>query len=290
MKTMLSNLKRLLGKRSKGFTLIEMVISVALLGILVTGVVMFMSPVMDMIQSNKKNARATMLAETINSYVMGNLSKAKIVYIFAGQNVDSIIKDGPLTFDSYAGNITTLFGPGKYADENEVRCMGMVWMKDNSPTGANRKKLMLVNCKVDSKTLKIDKKADVVQVFDDALYSDLYPTIHLDIVKNASGDIVNSYEVTTNVYVTPKCYNTIQELRDINPVYKSTSYVNCPGLSGAYTRKGQLYPTTISGALTEEEDKIQASIDTWYDVDNGFTDGTNNYFYTDTLIYYVVEK
>lgn len=288
MKTMLSTLKRRLRKRNKsGFTLIEVIIAMSLLGLLVTGVITFISPVMQMVQNNKKNARATMLAEAINTYITGNIKSAKIVETFAGQNLDDVMTNGASTFSSDALNITTLFTPGTYADENEIRCMGMVWMDDNSSNGGGRKKLMLVNCRVDN-DLKI---TSYEPVFDDALYSELYPIIHIDSVDSESGGKANGYEVVTEVYVTPRCYNVISpDARNIGANFTGTTYIQCVNLSAAYSKVGQTYPTFTTGS---EEERQQGSIDHWYDWgtgSNGFTDGTNNYFYTDTFIYYVVPR
>lgn len=302
------NLKRLLSKRNKsGFTLIEVIIAMALLGILVTGVVMFASPILTMVSNNKKNAQANMLSESINTYIMGNIRSARIVEIFAGQNLDYIMEHGPdHVYPSEAGNITTLFSGGSstYAAENEIRCMGMVWLDDDSATGAGRKKLMLVNCKVD-KHLNI---LSYEKVFDDSLYSGLYPTLHIDTIKTASGATSeNGYEIVSKVYMNPNCYNVLQNVREQSgPNFTGTTYVQCVNLSAAYTKKGQLYPpspiTTGSsepGATAEMHElaRQQQAIQHYYDwsaetntASNGFYENGSQYFYTDTFIYYVVPK
>lgn len=302
MKTMLSNLRLLLRKRNKGFTLIEMVIAVALLGILVSGIVMFMSPIMDMIKNNKKNARATMLAETINTYIMGTLSKAKVVEVFAGQSiVDAMQAGGPTRINTDYYDVLT----DKATADDEIRCIAMVWREDKSPTGAGRKKLMLVNCKVGENgqilcdpsnpatTPDVDKLSSV---FDDSLYSDLYTTLTVaSVVKDDVDDDgnpvpVNAYAITTKVFANPSCYNTTKGLRTTEANYTSTTYVNCPGLLiNDLDKTGTSYPSFVNPAIPEE-DQIHASMAVWYKGDNGFTDGTHNYFYTDTLIYYLVEK
>lgn len=302
MKTMLSNLKRLLRKRNNGgFTLIEVVIAMALLGVLVTGVMMFMSPIITMVQNNKKNARATLLSEAINTYVMGNLSKAKIVTTFAGSNLDEVMSSGSATFDMVETiDLKIKFSPGNdYSLKNEIRCMGMVWLDDNSPTGAGRKKLMLVNCKVDQASLKI---LSYEPVFDDSMYSDLYPTLLVNDIYSEPDEDGNtkplpSYEIVSKVYVSPDCYNTTRGIREAtNPNFTGTTYVTPLGLEltppppqeGGIPFGQRTYPMGVTG--TTENDLINASLNMWYDTTNGFTDGTSNFFYPDTFIYYVVEK
>ena len=67
MKKLIKLLKR--RRKNSGFTLVEMVISCGLLGILVVGITLFISPVLQSAASNEVNVRATLLADTVNNYI-----------------------------------------------------------------------------------------------------------------------------------------------------------------------------------------------------------------------------
>ena len=60
MKKILRLLKR---RNNGGFTLIEVIISCALLAILILAVMGMVTPVMSVVMSNEKNANALMIAE-----------------------------------------------------------------------------------------------------------------------------------------------------------------------------------------------------------------------------------
>lgn len=291
------NLKRLMSKRNNGgFTLIEVIIAMALLGILVTGVVSFSAPILNMVANNKKNAQANMLSESLNTYIMGQIRGAKIVETFAGQNLENIVNNG-LEDSGYKANITTIV---HLFPDYEVRCIGMVWMDDESSPVAGRKKLMLVNCQTNDHLDILSTKVD--KVFDDSLYDGLYPMLYIDSIDVGGVASDNGYEVTSQIYLNPNCYNVISPdaRARSTPNFTGVTYVQCVNLSPAYTKDGQTYPSFTTGDInpgaTPESDEAarqQQCIDRWYDWDNGtngFTDGENDYFYTDTFIFYLAPK
>ena len=298
MKTMLYNLKRLLGKKdNRGFTLVEVVIAMALLGLLVSGVITFITPILNMVQNNKQNARATMLSEAINTYIMGNIRSAYRLEVFAGENLADAMANGFQYADSGDKGNITIFMEGH--PEYELRCLAMVWKEDNSSAGGGRKKLMLMNCDVsnnfssgEGKQLKI---LAAEPVFDDSLYSQLYPTLELHPIVSDAGTIANGYEVTSKVYLSPSCYNILSEdARSSNGANcVSTIYVQCDNFRAArsatvYTPSEATYPSFAGGAAPEELQ--QKAIDMWNDGTESYEIGSTTYFYTDTFIFYAVSK
>lgn len=293
MKTMLSNLKRLLRKRnSSGFTLIEVVIAMALLGILVTGVIAFMSPIIDMIRNNKNNARATLLSESINSYVLGNLRSAYRVDIIAGDNLAKAMSDHPFQYadNGTKGNITIFMGP-ENRTKYELRCMAMAWLEDTSEAGGGHKKLMLINCKVDPDNLKV---LSYEKVFDDSMYSQLYPTLELHPFLTEAGTKADAYEVISKVSLNPGCYDvTSEEARSGGANFTGTTYVPCENFKEInknamiYSPSEAAYP---SFSPTPPADQlVQKSIELWKDTDTDDEGNLPKYFYPDTFIFYVVK-
>lgn len=282
----LLNLKRLLGMRkNKGFTLVEVIISSALLGILVVGVVTFMTPVLSMIQSEQKSARAMMLAESIDTYISGSIRSAELVEVFTNVSLEEAQTVGMMNDSSGAkGNITIFMGAGENASIFEVRCIGVNWLEDSV---SGRKKLMLTNCTVDNNfsggyanQLTI-KKVD--KVFDDSMYNGLHPRITLETFKaqDASGAETSAnargYMVSSKVYLNPECYNVTSEaIREkTNVAFEGVSYIQCVNLRAPSSSPiRQMYNT-------------QAAIDSHRGT-NQYSDNGNYYYYPDMLIYYVV--
>ena len=273
-------------RNNGGFTLIEVIIAVALLGILVTGLIAFMSPIVDMIQNNKQNARATLLSESINAYILGNLRGAYRVDIIGGDNLAQAMSAHPFKDADSAtkSNIKLFMGP-----ENqkiyELRCMAMVWLPDESSSGGGQEKLMLVNCRVDPDTLKV---LDYQKVFDDSMYSQLYPTLELKSFTTEAGAKANAYEVISKVNLTPKIYDVTSEAARTGSgaSFTGTTYVPCANFQvlvdrHVYSPNDAAYPSYAPTV----QDSIVSWLDELYDDDN-----RPEYFYPDTFFFYVVER
>lgn len=292
MKNMLLNLKRLLKKRNNsGFTLVEVVIASMLLGILVTGVVTFVSPIMNMIRNNQKSAQATMLAETIDTYISGTIRGAHKIGVFTNTTLDEVMTYGVQYGGTQAQgellNLTIwLDARESLGEEYEVRCLGINWLDDST---SDRKKLMVTNCKVDNSTqwnLNKLKILDYTPVFDDALFTGLFPRITLDTFQKQNdagmelGTAANGYEIKTEVYLDSDCYHTTNaELRDNSGAnFTGVAYVQCANLYGGYA--------DAVAPMRSVDDAISQGIAN--DLHESYL-GTN-YYYPDTFIYYVVPK
>lgn len=293
----LLNFKRLLSKKNKsGFTLVEVVISCALLGILIAGVVAFMTPVLSMIRSEHKSARATMLAESLDTYIAGCLKNAAKVEVFANANFDEAKSSGIYgTTPQVTGgvlNLTIFMEAGTNAQDYELRCLAFAWDKDEASVYSDHKKLMLFNCTVDnnfsggySNKLRI---TNAYKVFDDSLYDGLYPKLSLEtfLQQDASGaEIPNSnadgYRIVSRIYQDANCYNVISDAarERCTMLFEGATYVQCSRM-GKYGGHASFVANVKS---------TQAAIDSQR-TGRSYTENNNTYYYPDTLIYYAVPK
>lgn len=288
--------KRLLKKRNNGgFTLLEVIVSCALLSILVLGVMGFIGPVMSIVRVNEKNAHATMLAETINSYINGCLKNAVMVQVFTNtkQNVASNPdKTGGLKGktgnDAGLNKINTFLNSEdtngvKNSKKYEVRCIGVCFEPDSTTPG--RKKLVLTTCPVSKAISGSDFDLNIypsTPFFDDVLYNGLYPVVNItnfsatkDADGNYTGDNERGYKVETEVYTDQKCYSTSSVERDKSHLaFTGASYVNCVNMTG---------PADNVNTVSE----LQSAIDARGSGDE-YTVGDQTFYYPNTYIYYLV--
>lgn len=303
-------------RRNSGFTLIEVIVSCALLGILVFGVFAFASPIMNLINTGKKSARATGLSETIDSYIVGTLRNAIKIQVIQNTSFErihnqAVVQDPALGLDE----IYEFMCDDDNANNYEVRCLGICWVADqaspqysSSLTGtAVPKKQMLISLKLKNvfapgsdqagalmpeassltpTSLGMPRFAD--KVFDDSLYSGLYPVINVETFKakdvsgNATSTNANGYKITADVYTTRNCYNTIsQAQRDSAPrAFRGISYVE---FINPDPNKDPVVNDVNS--LNSVQNTIDANKGTRQYAVNGAS-----YYYPDTYIYYVVPK
>lgn len=305
--------KRLLKMRNKsGFTLVEVIISSALLGILFMGICMFVTPVLSMINTGQKSARATMLAETIDTYIVGCLKNAARVHVVENVSISrmSTVGIAGLTFGEDADNIVSFMKEGDNSSKYEVRCLGICWVdnqgldgnqnKDRSTLGGEanvKKKLMLVHCTVDNNftpgygnflTLQKDTatgKPIQTKVFDDMLYNELYPVVKVESfpAMDASGTTLatnaSGYQITTDVYTDSKCYDVISDTaREKSHIsFRGVAYAQCLNMN-----RPACDPVGAFGTVQQAIDSYKGS--------RQYTDYGFNCYYPDTFIYYAVPK
>ncbi len=185
---------RLLGKRnSAGFTLAEVIISTALLGILVIGILLFMTPVFSMTQVSEMNKKADRAATTIEYYLSRSLCNATYIKVFTNAEatdfnsssgairVNTDMKDTilPLFSDpdsSFAVNYDLRCIRVKYAEDGNIRNSG-----GDSNGDGKLSKYMLYNDNINLNTLTISASSPV---FDPGFYEDMYPSLTFQPIKS----------------------------------------------------------------------------------------------------------
>ena len=302
---MFKRMKRLLRLRNKsGFTLVEVIVACALLGILIVGVMGFATPVLSSVRAKEQNARAVLLSEAICTYIANTIQYAYFVQTFdcaaSGDTKGAAPKVAALT---YSGEYTDYNGNGlerlksrfkDLGDEYyEIRCIGVRWMDIPGESG---KKLMLTNERVDPLTMEL-VESDTELVFNTVFYEGLYPVIYfenytndhsitdghgtqLDFNLDAPG-MASGLKIYTDIYLTPECYSTTEATREY-------AMMTFPGMTYAD------FPMIRSNIMNAANlNKIQPTIS----ANDGYdaacaADGADDeeYYYPNSFIYYIARN
>lgn len=314
---MLRRIKRLLRLRNNaGFTLIEVIIASALLGILMLGVFGFVQPVMASVKAKEQNARAVMLCETIESYIANSTKLSYYVQTFSGVTAADITT---ATADP-AFIVNVAYGGSEFPDQTgaslsemfscmnsvlnttnyEIRCIGMRWRTDPK-TG--EKKMMLTNEVVDQNTGALDPAKSKL-VFETCFYDGLYPVLEYKNysnqyqVLNDAGVLVDKYpaadvkmapalEITMSVYLTPECYSTNETTRkEAMATFNGTTFADFRNIASTATiNKAGEFKLRPNVEVHNYNDALSASPTEMY------TDSkVGDCYYPETFIYYLTRK
>ena len=128
----MKKLKQLLKRRRKnsGFTLVEVVISCGLLGILVLGVTLFITPVLRSAASNEANVRANLLAETIDNYINRSMRSAYFVQIFTNADRSDAYDGGAIAENENLKAMREFIDKCVDSDGKkvfELKCISLSW-------------------------------------------------------------------------------------------------------------------------------------------------------------------
>ena len=313
---MFKRMKRLLRLRNKsGFTLVEVIVACALLGILIVGVMGFATPVLSSVRTKEQNARAVLLSEAICTYIANTIQYSYFVQTFdcaaAGDTAGSAPKVASLT---YSGEYSDYDGNGlarlksRYNDLGseyyEIRCIGVRWMKVPGESG---KKLILTNERVDPATLAL-VEGDTEPVFNAVFYDGLYPVINFENYTNDHSitdghgnqldfnlddpKMAGGLRITTDIYLSPDCYSKTEKTRtDAMKTFSGVTYADFPMIRSSIMNAENLnkIQPTIS-ANTDYNAAYNAYMaDTRYTMaekEYKDTEG-NEYFYPNSFIYYI---
>lgn len=199
-------LKRLLSKRNNaGFTLLEVVISVGLMGLLIVSMTIFVTPVLRAAAGTQKDNRATILAETLDSYLNRNIMNSKAVVVFTGvanfasptqktTDLNAIYASDELKelTDNLNTNLSR-YGANSY----EIRCIGVNW---NTDERTNDQKYMLTLYKIDKAAEDKLRIVDQNEIFEDCFYDGLFPIVEIEQVTNDEGAVVQALKVNVDVF------------------------------------------------------------------------------------------
>lgn len=164
---------RILKKRaSHGFTLVEMVISVALLGILLGGMMIFISPILRSFNDNKNLVSAENVANCMQEYVMHNLRNATQIVIVTNASYDDL---GTNTLIAEA--VADMKNDEGEVKNHVLKCMSLRYVDGkyilcNEPFGTGS-------------TLSGNSNASALtgKVFNDCLYNNMYMNFDFEMAK-----------------------------------------------------------------------------------------------------------
>ncbi len=298
-------LRRLLRLRNNaGFTLVEVVIACALLGILIVGMLGFITPVLNSVREKEQNARAVLLSKAVDEYIANTIQYAYFVTTFSGAASGDTAGSSPAVAAlKYTGTefikkqnkglstLKTCFD-NMTKDTYEIRCIGVRWRED-SANGS--RKLMLTNETVDQSTLALDPSKSRL-VFEECFYDGLYPVISFDNYSNQyqingtdrveadKVDIAPGLMITAEVYTDPDCYNVKDTTREAAMIsYTGISYVAFNNIKSYLINKGdyEVIPNIEVHNYGDAKSADGAIV---------YSEGGENYYHPESFIYYIVRK
>ncbi len=169
-------LRRLFNKRNAGgYTLVEVIVASALLGVLIIGVLGFVTPVFSILQSSDEVKKAERTVATIEHYISKSLRKSLYVKVYNNATLDDL--NGWVQEDDDDLKDTMLgFFDAERKKTYTLQCLAIEHRTDNnirnSSTGATAQKYMLYNYTYNWSTGEF---VDPVNVFEECFYEDLYP-------------------------------------------------------------------------------------------------------------------
>lgn len=272
---------------SGGFTLVEMVVSVALLAILLAGMMLFVSPIVRSFNDNMTDLTAENVATTIEEYISRSVRNANQVAVF------SYINESDLSTGSYKALIDemvkfclevnkdskgTILPTGK--EKYLLKCISLRYDTSSGKYYLCNEKVNQSNGAFESLSLN-DKK-----VFSDCLYKDLYLTV--DIKKTKNDDFGST---DTSIY------NAGEEYRSDALDIKICAYRDADRKSKAFEGSGIAELRNIKGMLSQDATAYSSTYfmkmipDNPNPTDNSelsFADSTDGN--RDIFIYYVVRR
>lgn len=87
---MSSFFRLLVKKRNRGFTLVEMIVSVAILAILMAGMMLFISPVVRSFNDTNRNMLAENVSTCVQKYITSSIRNADKVIVFGNTNDEQL--------------------------------------------------------------------------------------------------------------------------------------------------------------------------------------------------------
>lgn len=171
---------RLLRKRSSsGFTLVEMIVSVALLAILLAGMMIFISPVLRSFNDNQTDNNAQNTTTCVQEYISRKLRNSYQVSIFENTSYTAIQANSAYKSQIEAMNdfCAAINGPSAVNKTYVLRCMSLRY-----DTADQRYYLWDESVNMSSKGALDQSKSR--KAFADCLYDDLYITYEFSLPKN----------------------------------------------------------------------------------------------------------
>lgn len=203
---MMKRLNRLFPLRAKsGFTLAELIITSALLGILIIGIMAFMAPALRSLNSAKSDAGALNTATTIEHYLSRALRNSTYVAIFS----DAAFSDftGAVTNTTIRDTLDELYGKINGSTSYTLNCISIRYGYDEK---TQTHKYMLCTEKIGSGGYKLDSTANASNealgedylVFEKCFYDGLYVDVGLvqPVAADNPATLRHALKIDVNVY------------------------------------------------------------------------------------------
>lgn len=175
-------------RNKSGFTLIEVIVSCALLAVLILAVMAMISPVMTVIGSNEKNANALMIAEAVEAEIDRNIKNSVFCAVFTNAQPGSSVVGTPsadLTTDTgkirlhtAMSEMLTFLSTDSNMDIYDMKIIGIRWIED---VRTHQYKYMLTSItpKIKADGSGFDSFTEG-KVFEDCFYENFFPDIKFE--------------------------------------------------------------------------------------------------------------
>lgn len=224
MKKILRTLKK---RGSSGFTLVEMIVSVALLAILLGGMMLFIAPIVRSFNDTKTNLNAENVATTMEEYLTRSIRNASQVAVFSYIDADSLNNNSAIK-----DKVNQMGDFCRARNNYMLKCISLRYEEG---------RYVMYNEDVDlSKASGAKLKGTRTKVFSDCLYTDLYFTY--DIRKTINQEygtdsaqpmyrndaveiVVNAYSDSdyTNLVFYGSGVSDLRQIRVMRTMYKGSS-------------------------------------------------------------------
>lgn len=199
----MKKIRRLFSKKT-GFTLVEMIVSVALLAILLGGMMLFITPIVRSFNDNQTDLTAENSAVCVQEYITRSIRNANQVAIFANTNYTNISTTSAYTEKIKAMNqfCTDVNGVGT-ADANKTYLLKCISLKYDDTDDRYYLYKETVNMNADGALTGVS-----TEVFSRCLFNDLYMTFELEKAENGDFPAVagstefrdDAINITINAY------------------------------------------------------------------------------------------
>lgn len=190
-------------RRTSGFTLVEMVVSVALIAILLGGMMIFISPIIRSFNDTTTDLVAENTAACIQEYITKSIRNANQVFIAENANGDIAEFESNSTYSSKVEAMNEWCSSVNKTNTKENRLYELKCLRLHFDEAKNNYFLYEETVKMNDKG-KLDTTQPSREVFAECLYNDLYFTF--DFSKLANSDPLVSPYRDDAINVTIRAY------------------------------------------------------------------------------------
>lgn len=173
--------RRLFSRKNGGFTLVEVIVSAALLGVLLVGIIAFITPALSMMKEEETNSHASMVASSLENYITRSLRSTPYVKIVTNAQYSDFSSTGTLVT---SGDIKAMLDWAELSENAniyEIRCLS-IRMTNDPRTGESKYMLFQDYFKYGS------LNAFDMPVFENCFYDGLFPEISVKQATNQYRD------------------------------------------------------------------------------------------------------
>lgn len=173
--------RRLFSRKNGGFTLVEVIVSAALLGVLLVGIIAFITPALKMMKTEETNSHASMVASSLENYITRSLRSTPYVKIVTNAKYSDFSSTGTLVNSGDIKAMLDWAALSENADIYEIRCLSLRMTPD---TRSGESKYMLFQDYFKYGSLNVLD----MPVFEECFYDGLFPQITIEQATNQYRD------------------------------------------------------------------------------------------------------